>query len=172
MKKDLYLIRHATAEDGANSAIFKDIERELISKGIMQSIRMGKHLAEIQTEFDKIYFSPARRTEATARLIAEQMGLGEDKLQMVESLYGSGPRAYLALLNGLSESENAVAVVGHNPDITFFSEYLTRDDTQGHMKKCTLIHFEFIDLKWSEISQKSGKMVQRIDVKSLEKNEE
>ncbi|MBK6979562.1 MAG: histidine phosphatase family protein [Cytophagaceae bacterium] len=172
MKKDLYLIRHATAEDGANSAMFKDIERELISKGIMQSARMGKYLTESGTEIEKIFFSPARRTEATARLIAEQMTLGEEKLQMIESLYGSGPRAYLALINGLPETVSAIAIVGHNPDITFFSEYLTRDDTQGHMKKCTMIHLQFDGVKWAEISQKSGKMVKRIDVKSLENNEE
>lgn len=165
--KNLYLLRHATAEDSAYSPIFKDIQRELISKGIMESARMGKFISENGYAIQKIYFSPSARTMGTAKIIAEQNNLSEHQLESIESLYGSGPRAYLALVNELSENQNDIMIVGHNPDITFFSEYLTRDDIGGNMKKCTLIHLQFDGLNWSEISQKSGKLVKRIDVKSL-----
>ncbi|MFT4734622.1 MAG: phosphohistidine phosphatase, partial [Arcticibacterium sp.] len=56
---------------------------------------------------------------------------------------------------------------GHNPDITFFAEYLTKDDVGGNMRKASLIELAFLSMKWSEISRNSGEFVRRIDVSDL-----
>jgi phosphohistidine phosphatase len=167
MKKDLYLIRHATAEESTNSSMVRDFDRDLISRGFMESARMGKHLFDSGASFDAIFTSPAVRTVTTAKLIAEQLKFDTDNVQEVESLYGSGPRAYLALLNGISKNISSAIIVGHNPDITFFADYLTKDDCGGNMEKATVIHIQFDGLEWAEISQKSGSLVKRTDVKEL-----
>jgi phosphohistidine phosphatase len=167
MKKNLLLIRHATAEDVTNSSMVRDKDRELTSRGIMESARMGKFLKDSNIQIDAILCSPSTRTHTTANLIAEQLRFDTEKVETEDGLYGSGPRGYLALLNGLNESLRDVIIVGHNPDITFFADYLTRDDCGGSMEKATVVHLSFEDLKWNEISQKSGSLVKRIDVVDL-----
>ena len=167
MEKNLLLIRHATAEDVTNSSMVRDIERELTSRGIMESAKMGKYLKDSGIIADAINCSPATRTFVTANLIAEQLKFDTESVIKSNGLYGSGPRGYLALLNGINENLNTVIIVGHNPDISFFADYLTKDDCGGEMEKATVIYLKFEELRWSEISQKSGSLVERIDVNSL-----
>lgn len=171
MVKDLYLIRHATAEDAGNSSMLRDFDRELTSKGVMQSARLGKYMADKGLLPQEIHCSPAARTLKTAELISEQLKLNEEVVKASETLYGGGPRGYLALVNNLPDDIHAVAVVGHNPDITFFAEYLCSKDVEGSMKKGTLIHLRFEDIGWAEVSQKSASFISRIDVKKLFENE-
>ncbi len=168
MTKILYLIRHAHAEDAGNSAMIRDFERDLTSRGIMQSARIGKHLFDKQIKIDSIFCSPANRTVQTAKIVCEQLKFDLDAIKVDTNLYGGGPRAYLACVNSLSDSQSAVAIVGHNPDISFFAEYLTRDDVQGSMKKATVIIFKFENSSWAEVSSKDAALIERIDVADLQ----
>jgi phosphohistidine phosphatase len=160
MTKTLYLIRHATAEEGGNSPMFKDFDRELTSVGIIETARMGKYMSEKGTQFDSIISSTAIRAISTAKIIAEQLEIDAETIIIDENIYGGGARAYLAATNGLDESLSSVAIVGHNPDISFYSEYLCRADIGGQMEKCGYIKIEFENQKWSEVSSKTGKFVE------------
>lgn len=159
MKKTLYLIRHATAEDGGNSPMFRDFDRELTSTGIIESARMAKFLSTQGINFDLIVSSEAIRAKNTAKIFAEQLGYDVESIELNESLYGGGPRAYLATTNALNEKHNTVAIFGHNPDVTFFGEYLTRADIGGSMDKAGVLILEFENQTWSEVTSKSGKFV-------------
>lgn len=165
MKKDLFIIRHATAEDAGN--ITRDFDRELISKGIMESAKLGKFISQYFPDIEVIYSSGAARALQTATYVAEQLKFDTEAIEIKESLYGGGPRGYLEVLNRIPENIASAAIVGHNPDITYFVDYLTRDDTGGNMKKATAIHLAFDDLEWREISQNSGNFIERIDGKKL-----
>lgn len=167
MKKKLYLVRHATAEDGGNTPMFRDFDRDLTSMGIIESARMGKFLAEKNTKFDLIVSSAAERTKATAKIFAEQLHYDADAIVIDENMYGGGPRTYLAAVNQLEESVNDVAIFGHNPDVTFFSEYLTRSDIGGEMDKAAVIILEFEDVKWAEVSNKMGKFLAHYSPKTI-----
>lgn len=167
-KKTLYIIRHAEAEDFGNSAMLKDFNRNLTGKGISQSARLGSFLLKDNVKIDGFISSPANRAFQTAKVLLEQFKLDEDVISLEASLYGGGPRAYLTCLNNISEELSAVAIFGHNPDITFFAEYLTRDDVGGNMKKATFIELEFQNQTWAEISGKTGDMKRRVDVKSID----
>ena len=160
MNKTLYLIRHATAEDGAYSPMFKDFDRELTSSGIIEAARMGKFLKNEGKNFDYIASSCAIRAKETAKIFAEQMGFDVEKIDLNESIYGGGPRAYLAAVNALSDEFKAVAIFGHNPDITFFAEYLTRADVGGSMEKAAVIKLAFDEkLSWADVSSKMGQFL-------------
>ena len=167
MKKNLYLIRHATAEDGGNSPMFRDFDRDLISSGIIEAARMGKFLAEKNTKFDLIISSAAERAKATAKIFAEQLHYDADAIVLDESMYGGGARTYLAAVNQLDESVNNIAIFGHNPDVTFFSEYLTREDIGGSMETSAVIVLAFEDVKWAEVSSKQGKFVAHYSPKMI-----
>ncbi|MGR3811737.1 SixA phosphatase family protein [Jiulongibacter sp. NS-SX5] len=167
MSKKLYIIRHAHAEDLGNVSLVKDSERELTSKGIMQSAKLGRYMKNTGADLGIYNSSPASRARQTASIMMEQYSLNTDELVINEGLYGGGPRGYLACLNQLPEKTDSAAIFGHNPDISFFAEYLTRDDIQGSMKKASVIIMEFEDLKWAEISGNTGTVLQRIDVSDI-----
>lgn len=168
MKKNLYLIRHATAEDGGNTPMFRDFDRDLISSGIIEAARMGKFLAEKNTQFDLILSSAAERAKATAKIFAEQLHYDADAIVLDESLYGGGARTYLAAVNQLDESIKNVAIFGHNPDVTFFSEYLTRADIGSSMETSGVVVLEFEDIKWAEVSSKMAKFIAHYSPKMIQ----
>jgi len=125
-------------------------------------------MSEEKTNVSYFISSPANRALQTATVFAEQLGIREDSISLEQSLYdGGGPKAYLGSLNSVSEDFGVVAIFGHNPDITFFAEYLTRGDVGGNLKKASLIELSFSDIKWNEISGNSGEFVRRIDVSNL-----
>lgn len=166
--KTLYLIRHATAEDGGNSPMFRDVDRELTSTGIIESARMAKYLEAKGNEVGLIISSKANRAAQTAKIMLEQWHRSEDEIFFDESLYSGGPRAYLHALNSADDSSDSLAIFGHNPDISFFGEYLTRDDTGGQMKKAGVLILTFENQSWSEISNKSGSVKSYHDPKTVQ----
>lgn len=163
MKKDLFIVRHATAEDIGNLRVVRDYDRQLISKGVMEAAKLGRYLSEYFPDIDAIYSSGAARALSTATYIAEQIRFDTEKIEVRDALYGSGPRGYLEVLNKIPAGINSVMMVGHNPDVTYFVDYLTRDDTGGSMKKATVIHLQFEGFEWSEISQNLGRFMKRIN---------
>lgn len=170
MKKDLFIVRHATAEDNGNLTVVRDYDRELISKGIMEAAKVGKYLSEYFPDIHTIYSSGAKRALSTATYIAEQLRFDTEKIEVSDVLYGSGPRGYLEVLSHIPNEFSHAMIVGHNPDISYFADYLTRDDTGGSMKKATVIHLQFEGLEWAEISGNTGLFIKRIDGKKLEIN--
>lgn len=166
--KTLYLIRHATAEDGSTSSMFRDFDRDLISAGIIETARMAKYMLSKSYSTDLIVSSTANRAAETAKILAEQWKMDVDAIQFDDNIYGGGPRAYLTALNKLEESVNSATIVGHNPDISFFGEYLTRDDTGGQMRKAGVLILTFENLTWAEISNKSGNVKAFHDPKTVQ----
>lgn len=164
MKKLLLLVRHAKAEE--QSVMFKDFDRELVSRGIMDAARMGRYLSTEQITVDQIKTSSAARAYQTAKIIAEQLKVQVDSIEMDEKLYSGGVQAYLAAVNTTSESVQTLIVCGHNPDISYFGEYLTRGDV-GSMSKGSLLTIEFEALAWAEVSGKTGKIINHISPKTL-----
>ena len=170
MKKDLFIVRHATAEDNGNLTVVRDYDRELVSKGIMEAAKLGKYLSGYFPKIEAIYSSGALRAKSTATYIAEQLRFDPLKIEIRDVLYGTGPRGYLEVLNTIPMAINSAMIVGHNPDVSYFTDYLTRDDTGGTLKKATAIHLRFEGFEWEEISAKLGHFRQRIDGKTLEIN--
>ncbi len=167
MKKNVFIVRHATAEDAGSGAILRDYDRELIPKGIMESAKVGKFLLDYFPDIEAIYSSGALRALGTATYIAEQLKFDTEKIEIKDALYGIGPRGYLEVINKIPAHITNAMIVGHNPDITYFVDYLTKDNTEGTMKKATAIHLEFEGFEWNEISQNLGKFIKRIDGKKL-----
>lgn len=167
MKKDLFLVRHATAEDNGNLTVTRDYDRELISRGVMEAAKVGRFLSGYFPGLEAIYTSGAARALSTATYIAEQIHFDTEKIEIRDALYGSGPRGYLDVLNRIPEDIKHAMIVGHNPDISYFNDYLTGDDTGGPMKKASLIHLSFEGYQWAEISGKLGHLMKRIDKSDL-----
>ena len=114
----LYFLRHASAgQHIANPK--KDEKRALDKEGIEQCGYMGRALAALNVQVDSMVSSPLKRATQTASLIGNEIGY-EGKLQVDPGLR---PEAGLAdfrkLLDKYSRQE-AVMVVGHNPNLSQF----------------------------------------------------
>lgn len=156
MKKTLILVRHATAED--QSFRIKDFDRNLNSKGLSEALVMGKWLVREEVKPDIFVSSPASRALKTAEIIAGQYKVSADSIQTQADIYDGGPRAYLHAITTSPESCETLLLFGHNPDITYFAEYLSGASI-GSMKKGSVAFIEFKDQKWEEVSAKTGNLV-------------
>jgi phosphohistidine phosphatase len=114
----LYFLRHASAgEHLANPK--KDEKRALDKEGIEQCGYIGRALAALEVQVDTIVSSPLKRCTQTASLVGNELGY-EGKLQIDTGLR---PEALLADFRKLLErysSQDAVMVVGHNPNLSQF----------------------------------------------------
>jgi phosphohistidine phosphatase len=156
MKKTLILVRHATAED--QTFRIKDFDRDLNSKGLGEAMAMGKWLANSEVKPDIFVSSPASRAFKTAEIIAGKLGVSAASINLRTEIYDGGPRAYLHAINTVPETFSTLILFGHNPDITYFAEYLSGANL-GSMKKGSVAFIEFEDQKWEEISAKTGNLI-------------
>ncbi|HEY4904450.1 MAG TPA: phosphohistidine phosphatase SixA [Candidatus Sulfotelmatobacter sp.] len=114
----LYFLRHASAGEHLMNPK-KDEKRALDSEGIEQCGYVGRALAAIEVQVDAIISSPLKRATQTAFLVGNELGY-EGKLQLDVNLR---PGAVLADFRKLLEKyarQEAIMVVGHNPNLSQF----------------------------------------------------
>jgi phosphohistidine phosphatase len=114
----LYFLRHASAgEHVANPK--KDEKRALDKEGIEQCGYIGRAMAALNVQVDVVVSSPLKRATQTASLVGNEIGY-EGKLQIDAALRpGAGLADFRKLLDKYSKQE-AVMVVGHNPNLSQF----------------------------------------------------
>jgi phosphohistidine phosphatase len=121
----LYFLRHASAgEHVANPK--KDEKRALDKEGIEQCGYIGRALAALNVQVDIIVSSPLKRCTQTASLVGNELGY-EGKMQLDDGLRpGAGLADFRKLLDKYSKQE-AILVVGHNPNLSQFLGALISD---------------------------------------------
>ncbi len=151
--KTLILIRHAEADNS-----MPDKERRLTQAGISQAFKAGGFLSENQgLNLQKIFHSSAERTTMTAETILDVMKLDESILVPEDELYNASLGNFLKFVNDIDNSYNKVAVVGHNPAISYLAEYFVSGENLSFSpSQMACIHFDLES--WSELSQHSGKL--------------
>lgn len=164
MIRTLYIVRHAKAEDRAT--FMSDHDRELISEGIMAAARIGRFLRDKPAVPDQIISSTAPRARDTAKVIAEQIEFSPEQIQLDKTLFEGGPKAYLSTVNRLPDSVQSAMIVGHNPDVSYFAEFLTHQSV-GSMSKGAVVAVQFDGLSWAEVSGRTGSIAFTIAPKEL-----
>jgi phosphohistidine phosphatase len=114
----LYFLRHASAGEHFVNAK-KDEKRPLDKEGIEQCGFVGRALTALDVQVDAIVSSPLKRATQTASLVGNELGY-EGKLQFDAGLKpGAGLADFRKLLEKYSKQE-AIMVVGHNPNLSQF----------------------------------------------------
>ena len=114
----LYFLRHASAGQHLLDPK-KDEKRALDKEGIEQCGYVGRALAALNVQVDTVVSSPLKRCMQTASLVGNELGY-EGKLQIDPGLRpGAGLADFRKLLDKYSKQE-AVMVVGHNPNLSQF----------------------------------------------------
>jgi phosphohistidine phosphatase len=117
----VYFLRHANAGTRLINPK-KDEKRGLDKEGIEQCGYVGRALAALDVQVDTVISSPLKRATQTAALVGNEMG-HEGKLQIDASLRPQGTFADFRKLLDKYAQQEAIMVVGHNPNL---SEFLAR----------------------------------------------
>jgi phosphohistidine phosphatase len=121
----LYFLRHASAGERLINPK-KDEKRALDKEGIDQCGYVGRALAALDVHVDVVVSSPLKRAAQTASLVGNELGF-EGKLQMDNGLR---PLAGIADFRKLLEKyarQEAIMVVGHNPNLSQFLGMMISD---------------------------------------------
>lgn len=164
MTRTLYIVRHAKAEDG--SMFMTDHDRDLLPDGIMAAARMGRHLRSLNIHPGLFISSTANRARDTAKAMAEQLEFDHEAIEYDSELFEGGVKAYLAVVNSLPNSVDAAIIVGHNPDVSYFSEYLTHEQI-GTLRKGAVVGIAFENIAWAEVSGRMGHVALNVSPRDL-----
>lgn len=155
MKKSLYLLRHSYADPPGGGS---DFERGLTIQGLNSVRALGRKLIEDNFNPEVIFSSNALRAEDTAINLVEELGIQEQVIKYDEKLYEASVREILEIINQVEAGVKSALLIGHNPTMSFFAEYLTGTGFAG-MEPCGFVTIEFQSTNWVEISQGSGTFV-------------
>ncbi len=154
--KTLCIIRHAKS-DWKDPAL-NDFERPLNKRGKKNAPLMGKLLSSAHLFPDIILSSPAVRARMTAEMIAEKVGYDADAIVYDEALYLADRSDIERVLKNVSPSYNAVFIVGHNPGLTLFAEYISGYSI-GNIPTCGIVTVSLKEESWQRIGKDAAVLV-------------
>lgn len=159
--KKLFLIRHAHAEKYSESNL--DIDRKLTSEGMKVASLVGKYLMDEGMKPEAVISSSAHRALLTAELVATQLDFDIEKIQGVELLYKASVREFVDFIGHINDDLQSVLIVGHNPTITYVSDYLCSAEISS-MSPGALVQINFSIDSWSVISKEAGEFINSYDM--------
>lgn len=159
MSKHLFLLRHS--ESGEKQFGQHDKDRELTPKGIKESMLIGDFLLKGGYKFDAIVTSTANRAMSTTQIVSDAMRADSDKIVFEDELYEASMRTFLEFINKLEDNLNTVMCVGHNPTISYFSEFLT-NATVDDMATGGLVIVKLKVSSWKEVNKGTAELVHYI----------
>ncbi|MDP3464724.1 MAG: histidine phosphatase family protein [Sulfuricurvum sp.] len=154
--KTLYIIRHAKSD--WNDLSLSDFERPLNKRGQKNTLFMGELLAHNNVHPDLIVSSPAVRAKATAKEIAKIVNYDTKKIVYEDTLYMADVNAIEGVLKKISSSKKTVFIIGHNPDLTLFAEYISGYDIDN-IPTCGIFCVTLKNDDWQSIGRNMAEFV-------------
>jgi phosphohistidine phosphatase len=120
--KTLTILRHGKSswKDESQS----DYDRPLSRRGEQNVPMMAERITAAGIRPSLIMSSPARRAWATAKLVARTISYPIEFLQREDRLYMASLDQLLDVMAEQDPGFNSIVVVGHNPGLTEFANYL------------------------------------------------
>ncbi len=164
--KKLYILRHA--KSSWDQPGLADFDRALNHRGLIAAPFMGELIAIKDYLPDLIISSPAKRARQTAVIVKESSGANAE-LKFDERIYEASPQELRQIVSELSEEINSAMIVGHNPGIEGFINFLTGN--QEPMPTAALASITLNIDKWSDLSADCGELQEIIRPKEeMKKN--
>lgn len=155
----LILARHAEASIISENG---DHGRELSGRGLSQAAAAGETIKGWGLTPSICVSSDARRAVQTAGRIAEACGISQSHVVFTNRLYQSyTTQEFLELVasavakSGAPEAD-CVLVVGHNPDVTYKADALSREPLKAAFPTAGVIALLFDADDWSAVSARTG----------------
>ncbi|MCH7637739.1 MAG: histidine phosphatase family protein [Proteobacteria bacterium] len=148
--KTLTLVRHAKSSWQDKS--LSDRDRPLNKRGERDVPIMGKRIVEAGIRPSLIICSPALRAWTTAKAIATEIGYPIEFLQRENKLYLASLDDLLDVLESQESGFNSLMIVGHNPGLTTFANYLSPGVT-GNVPTTGVVSVNFDREDWNLYEQ-------------------
>jgi phosphohistidine phosphatase len=154
--KTLYIIRHA--KSSWDDPLLDDFSRPLNERGKRDAPRMAKRLKEKRVAPDLMITSPARRTLATCKRMAEILNYTEDKIKTERALYHASENEILEVVRSVKDKYNAIMIFGHNPGLTAFVNALGNQHF-FNLPTCAVAAFQLKITSWASLGFGKGDLL-------------
>jgi phosphohistidine phosphatase len=138
---ELYLIRHGLAAD-RDDEYPDDAKRPLTPEGVSRLRREARGLQSLGVAFDQILTSPLVRAKQTAEVFAQAQDAKVPTAQ-IEALAPGGTPAQVVQALAEYAQRRAIALVGHEPNMSELTAKLLGTRTPVPFKKGAICCIEF-----------------------------
>ncbi|MGA8264743.1 MAG: histidine phosphatase family protein [Ignavibacteriaceae bacterium] len=150
--KILYLVRHA--KSSWENRNISDFERSLNDRGKRDAPFMAGILKEKKINIDLILSNPAVRAFKTAKIFARELEIEEKEIITNENIYEADRKDLLKILIVANDSINNLMLFGHNPGLTYLSNYLC-DYEIDNIPTCGIVCMQLDFDSWKYLGSKS-----------------
>ena len=154
--KALTILRHA--KSSWDDASLVDHDRPLNARGKRDAPVMAERMAQAGIRPSLILSSPAKRAWSTAKRVAVELSYPSEFLQRESNLYHAGVSRLLDVLAEQDDGFNNILLVGHNPGLTDFANYLVPDLTDN-IPTCGYVSVNIESDDWNIKNAKSVELI-------------
>lgn len=154
--KTLTILRHG--KSSWSKAGLPDQERPLNPRGERDAPVMAERINEAGIRPSLIMSSPAVRAWTTAKIVAKAISYPIEFLHREDELYLANLECLFDLLSRQDNAFNSVMVVGHNPGLTEFADYLLPDITDN-IPTCGLVALNIDTDNWDLRERKQAELI-------------
>jgi phosphohistidine phosphatase len=154
--KTLTILRHA--KSSWSDAGLPDRERPLNPRGEKDAPVMAARINDAGIRPSLIMSSPAVRAWATAKIAARAISYPIEFLHREDDLYLANLDRLLDLFARQDNAFNSIMVVGHNPGLTEFANYLLPDVTDN-IPTCGLVALNVETDNWDLRQRKDAELI-------------
>lgn len=161
MSHQLLLFRHAKSDWSKDC---NDFDRPISKRGKQDALNMASWMLEQKLIPDRVLASPAERSLQTCHYLMQGFQGMMNLPKIDDRLYHANVETIIELISEQKESCSSLMLVGHNPDLDNFLEYLFRDNLPltPKGKLLTTASLAVINLQgnWLDIGENSTKLLQ------------
>lgn len=154
--KILTIVRHAKSSWSDTS--LSDARRPLNRRGKRDAPMMGERIHRHGIRPSLIVSSPATRAWSTAKIIAEAINYPREFLQKEKSLYLASLDRILDVVVAQDNGFNNLMIVGHNPGLTDFVNFLVPGLT-NNLPTAGVVSVEIEQDDWSLYERPATKLL-------------
>ena len=119
---------------------------------------MGKRLRKREPQPEIIISSSAMRAQATAAILATEIGYSPSDISIDERLYGAEPEDVVSIIGELDNAIACAMLIGHNPTFTALINALGGCDIDN-VPTCGMAVLAFPIDAWTEIGRVRGELL-------------
>jgi phosphohistidine phosphatase len=157
--KRLTLMRHGEAR--WKDPRTEDFARALSRRGVAGAQAMAVRLRELGLLPDRLLTSPARRTEQTAEIVAQQLALPARHVLREEGLYLASAVELLKIVQGTGPRITHLMIVAHNPGVSELAQVLAPEEAATQLAAAGLCSIAFETGDWQAIGRAAVSGVSR-----------
>jgi len=137
----IWLIRHA--KSSWSEPGLRDFDRPLNRRGERDGPRMAAWLAAQTDPATWLWTSTAARALATARFVQKAFALDDDAVCATDELYEADAEQILDVLRRTPATIRSVALVAHNPGLTWLANSLGRKSVTDNLPTFGVVRFDY-----------------------------